>query len=98
MRSPRRVSVCHCSGVRLPRIWLSASTKRSEAPAARGSATADVLLLDTSGLLAAIDSTQRRHADCAAVVAGRTGPFLLSPFVLAELDDLVATRVGRAAE
>jgi hypothetical protein len=57
-----------------------------------------VLLLDTSGLLAAMDSTQRRHADCAAVLAGRPGPFLLSPFVLAELDYLAATRAGRAAE
>lgn len=57
-----------------------------------------MLLLDTSGLLAAIDAGQRRHADCAAVIAGRRGPFLLSPFVLAELDYLLASRVGRVAQ
>lgn len=57
-----------------------------------------MLLLDTSGLLAAIDEGQRRHAECAAVLASRPGPFLLSPFVLAELDYLLATRVGRDAQ
>jgi predicted nucleic acid-binding protein len=57
-----------------------------------------VLLLDTSGLLAALDAGQRRHAECAAIIADRPGPFLLSPFVLAELDYLIATRIGRSAE
>jgi len=57
-----------------------------------------VLLLDTSGVLAAIDEAQHRHAECAAVLAGRPGPFFLSPFVLAELDYLLATRVGRDAQ
>jgi len=57
-----------------------------------------VLLVDTSGLLAAIDAGQRRHADCAAVIAGDSGPFFLSPFVLAELDYLLSTRVSLEAE
>ncbi len=63
-----------------------------------------MLLVDTSGLLAAIDAAQRRHAaqsrhaDCAAIIAGRLGPFLLSPFVLAELDYLLASRAGRDAQ
>jgi len=57
-----------------------------------------MLLLDTSGLLAAVDASQVRHADCAAVIAARPGPFLLSPFVLAELDYLLGTRVGAAAQ
>ena len=57
-----------------------------------------MLLVDTSGLLAAIDAGQRRHAECAAVIATRPGPFLLSPFVLAELDYLLASRVGHAAQ
>lgn len=57
-----------------------------------------MLLLDTSGLLAALDAAQARHADCAAVIAGRPGPFLLSPFVLAELDYLLGSRVGAAAQ
>jgi predicted nucleic acid-binding protein len=56
------------------------------------------MLLDTSGLLAALDASQARHADCAAVIVGRPGPFLLSPFVLAELDYLLGSRVGAAAQ
>lgn len=57
-----------------------------------------MILLDTSGLLSAIDSAQRRHEACAAALAGAKGPLLLSPFVLAELDYLLATRVGEAAQ
>jgi uncharacterized protein len=53
-----------------------------------------VILLDTSGLLAALDSSQRRHAQVAAALRAADGPLLLSPFVLAELDYLLATRVG----
>jgi uncharacterized protein len=56
-----------------------------------------VILLDTSGLLAAIDGSQRHHAAAAAVIRAHPGPFLLSPFVLAELDYLVSTRVSQAA-
>jgi predicted nucleic acid-binding protein len=57
-----------------------------------------VILVDTSGLLAAIDASQRSHAACAAVIADDPGPLLLSPFVLAELDYLLATRVGAAEQ
>ena len=57
-----------------------------------------MILLDTSGLLAAIDGSQRMHAACAAVLESARPPFLLSPFVLAELDYLLATRVGPEAE
>jgi predicted nucleic acid-binding protein len=57
-----------------------------------------VILLDTSGLLAAIDGSQRRHADAAAALGAARGPLLMSPFVLAELDYLLATRVGQEAE
>jgi predicted nucleic acid-binding protein len=56
-----------------------------------------MMLLDTSGLLAAIDRSQRRHAVAAAAVRAHPGPYLLSPFVLAELDYLVSTRVSQAA-
>ena len=56
-----------------------------------------MILLDTSGLLAAIDRAQRLHERAAAVLANAVGPLLLSPFVLAELDYLVSTRVGEAA-
>jgi predicted nucleic acid-binding protein len=56
-----------------------------------------VILLDTSGLLAALDSAQRLHAEAAASLAASTPPLLLSPFVLTELDYLLASRVGVAA-
>lgn len=57
-----------------------------------------MILLDTSGLLAAIDGSQRHHAACAAALAEAVPPRLLSPFVLAELDDLLATQVGTPAQ
>ena len=57
-----------------------------------------MILLDTSGLLSAVDASQRRHADCAAVLQSAGGPLLLSPFVLAELDYLLARHVGAAAQ
>ena len=56
-----------------------------------------MIVLDTSGLLAAIDSAQRHHRESAASLAAATPPLLLSPFVLAELDYLLATRVGETA-
>jgi hypothetical protein len=57
-----------------------------------------MILLDTSGLLAALFVDQRRHAECARVLAGSEGPLVLSPFVLAELDYLVAKLAGEAVE
>jgi len=53
-----------------------------------------VILLDTSGLLAAIDGGQRHHAAAARSLRAARPPLLLSPFVLAELDYLLATRIG----
>jgi len=57
-----------------------------------------VILLDTSGVLSAIDSSQHRHAEVVAALAASRGPLLMSPFVLAELDYLLATRVSLEAE
>jgi predicted nucleic acid-binding protein len=56
-----------------------------------------MILLDTSGLLAALDASQNWHAQAAASLAAAAPPRLLSPFVLAELDYLLAARVGEAA-
>lgn len=53
--------------------------------------------LDTSGLLAAVDSSQRQHSRAAAALRAARGPRLLSPLVLAELDHLLATGVGPRA-
>jgi hypothetical protein len=57
-----------------------------------------VIVLDTSGLLAAIDSSQHHHRAAAASLRAATAPRILSPFVLAELDYLLASRVGPAAQ
>jgi predicted nucleic acid-binding protein len=57
-----------------------------------------VILLDTSGLLAALDGSERRHAETVAALQAAAAPWILSPFVLAELDYLLATRVGVQAE
>jgi predicted nucleic acid-binding protein len=57
-----------------------------------------VIILDTSGLLSAIDSSQHRHADAVSALGAARAPFLLSPFVLAELDYLLATKVSTEAE
>ncbi len=56
-----------------------------------------MIILDTSGLLAAIDGSQCHHHAAVAVLRQAGGPFLLSPFVLAELDYLLATRVSASA-
>jgi len=56
-----------------------------------------LIVLDTSGLLAAIDSSQRLHAAAAAAIRAATTPLLLSPFVLAELDHLISSRVSSRA-
>ena len=57
-----------------------------------------MIILDTSGLLAALDASQRHHAAAVAALREADPPWVLSPFVLAELDYLLATRVGESAE
>lgn len=56
-----------------------------------------MILLDTSGLWAALDKGQRHHEAAAATLRQATGPLLMSPFVLAELDYLLGTRIGAHA-
>ena len=57
-----------------------------------------MILLDTSGVLAAIDASQRHHQACAATLRDAAPPLLLSPFVLAELDYLLMRYVGHGAQ
>lgn len=57
-----------------------------------------MILLDTSGVLAAIDASQRAHEAARRALEAADAPLVLSPFVLAELDYLLATRIGVAAE
>ena len=56
-----------------------------------------MIIIDTSGLLAAIDAAERTHKAAAAALKAAEPPRSLSPFVLAELDYLLTTRVSRAA-
>jgi hypothetical protein len=57
-----------------------------------------MIILDTSGLLSAIDVSQHRHRKAVTALRDAEPPWILSPFVLAELDYLLATRVGVDAE
>jgi uncharacterized protein len=57
-----------------------------------------VILLDTSGLLAAIDRSQHHHEGARRALEAAAPPWSLSPFVLTELDYLLATRVSQEAE
>jgi predicted nucleic acid-binding protein len=57
-----------------------------------------VILLDTSGLLSAIDRSQRHHDAARRALEAAAPPWILSPFVLAELDYLLATRVSQDSE
>ncbi len=52
-----------------------------------------MIILDTSGLLACIDESQRWHHAAVSALQSERPPYLLSPFVLAELDYLLAKRV-----
>ncbi len=57
-----------------------------------------MILLDTSGLLSALDASQRFHRECVQALRAAQPPLLLSPFVLAELDYLLAKHVGSTAQ
>jgi predicted nucleic acid-binding protein len=56
-----------------------------------------VIIVDTSGLLSAMDASDPLQARSAAALRSARGPRLLSPFVLAELDYLLGRRVNLAA-
>jgi uncharacterized protein len=57
-----------------------------------------VIVADTSGLLAFFNSAEPAHQRVAAIVEAADGPLVVSPYVVAELDYLVATRIGVDAE
>lgn len=57
-----------------------------------------MILLDASGLLAALFADQRFHAACAAALLEAEPPRILSPFVLAETDYLIQKFGGLDAE
>jgi predicted nucleic acid-binding protein len=57
-----------------------------------------VILLDTSGLLAALFADQNQHEACAQVLRDAEPPFLLSPLILAETAYLIQKYGGIVAE
>jgi predicted nucleic acid-binding protein len=57
-----------------------------------------VIIADTSGLLALFNRTEPDHESVRNLVAGLSESLVVSPYVVAELDYLVATRVGVEAE
>ena len=57
-----------------------------------------MILLDASGLFAAVNEVQPQHEAARRALDSASPPFVLSPFVLAELDYLVSTGVGVDAE
>lgn len=56
------------------------------------------IVLDTSGLLAAVDADQRFHQAAREALESSATSLVLSPFVLAELDYMLLTRVGYVQE
>lgn len=57
-----------------------------------------MIVIDTGGLYAALDATEALHGRAVAALVAATPPRFLSPFVLAELDYLIGTRVGHQAQ
>lgn len=56
-----------------------------------------MIVVDTSGVLAAKDEDQPQHAAVARALTATTEELLLSPFVLAECDYMLSTRLGAVA-
>lgn len=56
------------------------------------------VIVDTSALLAYFDASEPDHAAVEEALAGTTHLLIVSPYVVAELDYLVATRHGVEAE
>ena len=57
-----------------------------------------MIVLDTGGLYAALDANEALHGRAVAALVAATPPRIVSPFVLAELDYLIAGRVGHLAQ
>lgn len=57
-----------------------------------------MILLDTSGLYSAIDAGQPEHERVLETLRDEPGPLVLSPFVLAEIDYFILTRMTLAHE
>jgi predicted nucleic acid-binding protein len=56
-----------------------------------------MIVVDTSGVLAVKDESHQEHTAVARTLTETTDDLLLSPFVLAECDYMLATRLGVSA-
>lgn len=56
------------------------------------------MIVDTSALLAFFDSSEPDHAAVARVIDAGAEPLVVSPYVVAELDYLIGSRLGARAE
>ena len=56
------------------------------------------MIVDASALLAFFDRNEPDHAEVTSAILDSTEPLVVSPYVVAEVDYLVATRHGVAAE
>jgi predicted nucleic acid-binding protein len=56
------------------------------------------VIVDTSALLAFFDRDEPDHASVSGILTEATEPLVVSPYVVAELDYLVASRLGVTAE
>lgn len=56
-----------------------------------------MIVADTSGLVALFNRAEPSHVAAVAAVRAQHEPLVVSPYVIAELDYLTATRVGPAA-
>ena len=57
-----------------------------------------MIIADTSGLLALFNRGEPEHTQVRELVRGLDAPMVVSPYVVAEIDYLVATRLGVDAE
>lgn len=56
------------------------------------------MIVDTSAILAFFDRDEPDHEAVAAVLSQTSEPLVVSPYVIAEVDYLIGTRLGVAAE
>ena len=56
------------------------------------------MIVDTSAILAFFDRDEPDHEALAALLSQSSEPLVVSPYVIAEVDYLIGTRLGAAAE
>lgn len=53
-----------------------------------------MIVVDTSGVIALMDDGEPEHGEIVAIIRARRGPILVTDFVVAETDYLLASRFG----